>query len=149
MLAFPVRDHRGAGNTGSDTFINSSSDVDKSDLPTGGLKRIVRYVDPPAIALDMQHPVTGSNLASIAGSNDFAAFLSAYSADFDANFAVVAEAAWSATYGTFTAAGWTNAGAAVTAPATMTVHAPPKRAADTTVERCPPGFVDNLKMDAR
>ncbi len=150
MLAFPVRDTRGAGDNASGPFIISSSDVDKSNVPTGGLQRIVRYVDPPAIVLNMKHPVTNSNLASIAGSNDFAVFLSAYSTDFDANYAVVAEAAWSATYGTFTAAGgWTNAGAAITAPASMTVHAPPKRAADTTVERCPPNFVDNIKMDAR
>lgn len=150
MLAFPVRDTRGASNSGSGSFIVSSSDVAKSNLPKGGLKRIVRFVDPPAIVLQMQHPVTGSSLASIGGSNNFRVFLSAYSGDFNANYAVVASATWSVIYGTFSAAGgWANVGAVVTAPAKMTVHAPPKQAADTEVERCPPNFVDNLKMDAR
>jgi outer membrane protein OmpA-like peptidoglycan-associated protein len=149
LLAFPVRDTRGANSKGTGPFIISSSDVEKSELPGGGLQRIVRYVDPPAIVLNLRHPVTASALASIAGSNDFEGFVSAFSEDFDENYVVVASATWSAFYGTFTAAaGWTNAGARIVASA-VTTHSPPKRAEDLPVERCPPNFVDNLKMDAR
>jgi hypothetical protein len=152
MLAFPVRDARDAGNSGSGPFINSSSDVDKSEPASGGLQRVVRYIDSPAIALRLSHPVSGSALASISGSNNFDVFLCAYSADFDENYTVAASAAWSATYGSYTAAGgWNKTGADVTphAPAKMTEHSPPKRGEDLNIERCPPNFVDNLKMDAR
>jgi hypothetical protein len=145
-----VRDTRGANSEGPGPFIISSSDVEKSELAGGGLERVVRYVDPPAIALNMAHPVTGSALAAISGSNDFEAFLSAYSEDFDENYVVVASASWQAFYGTFTAAaGWTNAGARIVGPAAMAKNSPPVRAEDVAVERCPPNFVDNLKMDAR
>ena len=76
-------------------------------------------------------------------------FLSAFSDSFDENYTVLARAAWSAVYGTFTpGGGWTNAGAHVTAPASMTVLSPPVKGDDTTVEHCPPNFVDNLKLDA-
>ena len=150
MLAFPVRDTRGAVNNATGPFIISSSDAEKSNPAGGGLERVVRYVDPPAIVLAKRHPVTNSKLASIAGSNDFDTFLSAFSSDFNENYVVVGNTNWSATYGSFTdAGGWTNVGAAITTPANLTTHSPPKRAEDLAVERCPPNFVDNLKMDAR
>ena len=150
-LAFPVRDHRGVTNAGIGTFINSSSDQnDITDIATGGVQRIVRFVDPPAIVLDKAHPVTGSPLASISGSNDFQDFLVAFSADFDENFTVIADATWKVTYGTFAAGpGWTIAGAHVTAPAKMTAHSPAVQGESTNLERCPPGFTDNLMMDVR
>jgi hypothetical protein len=98
----------------------------------------------------MNHPVTGTALASISGSNNFAMFLSAFSTDFDENYTVIASAEWSLTYGTFSAAGgWTNAGAHVTAGGAMTVHSPARRAEATNAERCAPNFVDNIKLDAR
>ena len=107
MLGFPVRDTRGASNNNSGPFIISSSDNGKEDLADGGLQRVVRYVDPPAIALNMTHPVSGSALASISGSNNFNFFLCAFSDDFDENYTVAASGAWSVTYGSFTAAhGW-------------------------------------------
>jgi hypothetical protein len=150
MLAFPVRDTRGAANSGSGPYIISSTDTDKSNLPSGGLKRVVRFVDPPAIALAKKHPVTNSNLNAISGSNDFEDFVSAYSSDFDENYVVVASATWSASYGTYTAAaGWSNTGVAITSGSSMTTYSPPKKGEDTDVERCPPNFVDNIKMDAR
>ncbi|EHR70865.1 hypothetical protein BurJ1DRAFT_2023 [Burkholderiales bacterium JOSHI_001] len=150
MLGFPVRDTRGASNTGAGPFIVSSSDVETSELAAGGRQRVVRYVEPPAIALNMAHPVTAKPLTGISGSNDFDFFLCAYSDQFDANYAVAASASWSITYGSYTpAGGWTTAGAAVAAPAAMAVHSPPVRAEDLAVERCAPNFVDNLKMDAR
>lgn len=153
MLAFPVLD-TGAKSPPSDRntgpFINSSSDSDKTNLPGGGQQRVVRYLEPPAIALPKKHPVTNSVLASISGSNNFAMFLSAFSKDFDENYTVIASGAWSLTYGTYSAAGgWTNTGAAVTAPSGLTVHTPPKRGESTDVERCQPNFVDNIKLDAR
>lgn len=149
-LAFPVRDTRGANDKGTGPFIVSSSDNDKSDIAAGGQKRVVRYVEPPAIAIAMSHPVTSSALASISGSNNFSMFLCSFSSDFDENYTVTASSSWSVTYGTFTAAGgWTNAGASVTASGSMTVHSPPLKGESTNAERCPPNFVDNLKMDAR
>ena len=150
MLGFPVRDTRGANVSGTGPFIISSSDADKSPIAAGGQQRIVRYVDPPAIAIRMTHPVTGSALASISGSNNFDVFLCAFSSDFDENFTVIATASWSITYGTFAPGpGWTNAGAHVTALAAMTALAKLTPGETTNVERCPPNFVDNLRMDAR
>ena len=151
QLAFPVRDTRGAASNGSGTFIISSSDHDSSAIATGGLQKVVRFVDPPAIAIDLTHPVTGSALASISGSNDFEDFLVGFSSDFDQNFAVLATASWSTTYGTFSAgAGWTNAGAApAPSGAKMTVNSPVVPGESLNMERCPPNFVDNLVMDAR
>ncbi|MCP4130462.1 MAG: hypothetical protein GY754_05725 [bacterium] len=149
-LAFPVRDTRGAALSGAGSFIVTSSDTDKSNIAAGGLKRVVRVMDSPAIIIPLKHPVaTTTNLTGISGSNDFDMFLSAYSNDFDENYAVVAEASWSAEYGTYTAAaGWTSTGAKITAPASMTTYSPPKKGEDTDVERCPPNFVDNCKLDA-
>ena len=150
MLAFPVRDTRGAANSGTGVFINSSTDVEKSNLAKGGQKRVARFIDPPAIVIPMKHPVTNSNLKSISGSNDFEVFLSAYSSDFDENYTAIATETWSITYGTYTAAhGWKKTGAAVTAPASMSAYSPLKKGEDTNMERCPPNFVDNLRMDAR
>ncbi len=165
LLAFPVRDTRGASSNGTSAFIISSSDNDSSNPASGGLQKVVRFVDPPAIAIDLTHPVSGIALASISGSNDFADFLVGFSSDFDQNFAVLATASWSATYGSFSpppagpppAAGpppppgaWTNAGAAVTpSGASMAVNSPVVPGASTGMERCPPNFVDNLVMDAR
>ncbi|HEX3250807.1 MAG TPA: hypothetical protein VHS05_15350, partial [Pyrinomonadaceae bacterium] len=150
LLGFPVRDTRFGSVQNTGPFIVSSSDVDRAAIAAGGQQRIVRFVDPPAIAIDMAHPVTGSALSSISGSNDFEDFLSAFSSDFDENYTVIATAVWSITYGTFTAAGgWTNAGAHVTAPAAMTALAKLTPGEKTNVERCTPNFVDNLKMDAR
>lgn len=150
-LDFPVRDHRTANTNGIGTVINSSSDRnDITDIATGGQQRIVRFVDPPAIGVDMAHPITGSALASISGQNFFQDFLMGFSTDFDENFVVVASAKWRVSYGTFTAAaGWTIAGAEVHAPASMTVNSPPVKGESTDMERCPPGFTDNLMMDAR
>lgn len=150
-LAFPVRDTRGPSFSGTGTFIISSTDRDITAIATGGEQRICRYIDPPAIVLNLRHPVTNAALSGIAGSNDFAVFLSAFSSDFDENFTVVASASWKATYGTFTAAGgWNNNGAHCTASGTsMTAPAKPQKGESTDVERCPPNFVDNLKMDAR
>lgn len=150
-LAFPVRDHAGTANNGSGTFINSSSDNDSSPIASGGLQKVVRVVDSPAIGLNLAHPVSGSALASISGSNDFADFLVGFSSDFDQNFAVLATASWSTTYGTFAAGtGWTNAGAAPSpSGASMTVNSPVVPGESTGMERCGPGFVDNLRMDAR
>ncbi|MFL5310142.1 MAG: hypothetical protein ACJ79H_06750, partial [Myxococcales bacterium] len=150
MLAFPVRDTRGPSSSGTGPFIISSSDNDKSDIPAGGQKRVVRYLEPPAIAINKAHPVTGAALASISGSNDFAMFLCAFSNSFDENYTVLASSSWKITYGTYTAlGGWTIAGAHTTAAGGMTVHSPPKKGSDTDVEHCPPNFVDNIKMDAR
>jgi len=150
MLAFPVRDTRGSANSGSGPYIISSSDMEKSNIVGGGLKRVVRFVDPPGIVLPKKHPVTTSNLKTISGTNDFQAFVSAYSKDFDENYVVIASATWSIGYGTYTTiTGWSNTGAAITAASTMTTYSPPKKGKDTNVERCPPNFVDNLKMDAR
>jgi len=150
-LAFPVRDTRGAASNGSSAFIISSSDNNHSVIATGGLQKIVRFVDPPAIAIDLAHPVSGSALASISGSNDFADFLVGFSSDFDQNFAVLATASWSTTYGTFVAGtGWNNTGAAVTpSGASMAVNSPVVPGESVNVERCPPNFVDNYLMDAR
>jgi hypothetical protein len=152
-LAFPVRDTRGASNSGTGPFIISSSDAnpaDKKNLASGGEQRVVRMIDPPAIAIDMTHPVTGSALASIAGSNNFAVFLVAFSSDFNENYTEIASATWSTTYGTFTAAGgWTIAGAALTAAAAMTVSASAQPGDSSNMERCPPNFVDVIPMDAR
>ncbi len=150
LLGFPVRDHRGLSSNGANTFINSSGEADKASPATGGETRVVRFVDSPAIAIQLTHPVTGSALASISGSNDFIAYLVAFSNDFDENFVVYAQGEWAARFGTFTAAGgWSKAGAAATAAASMDVAGLPKRGEDTTLERCPPGATDNLKMDAR
>jgi hypothetical protein len=160
LLAFPVRDHRGTASNGSNTFINSSSDADTSNIAAGGQQRIVRVLDSPAIVLPMRHPVvtppavTGAALASISGSNDFTLFLVAFSNDFDQNFTVFAKADWSATYGSFTggpppAAGWTNTGAAITAGAAMDTSGMPQTGEASGMERCPPGATDNLKLDAR
>lgn len=151
-LAFPVRDTR-FNDPGVGAFIISSSDAnapDRKNLPGGGQQRVARMIDSPAIGFDLVHPVTGSALASIAGSNDFEVFLCALSTDFDASFSVLGRAAWSTTYGTFTAAGgWTNAGAALTAPAALAVIAPPVPGSTVPMERCPPNFVDSIPTDAR
>ncbi|MGZ8900037.1 MAG: OmpA family protein, partial [Limisphaerales bacterium] len=148
QLAFPVRDTRGPSVSGTGPFIVSSSDVDQSVIAAGGQQRIVRFVDPPAIAIALRHPATASALASISGSNDFAVFLSAFSQDFDENYTVIATGSWSITYGTFAVpGGWTNVGAHVTAGAAMTVPARPTPGEGSGVERCPPNFVDNLRMD--
>jgi hypothetical protein len=161
VLGFPVRDTRGANCNGTGAFIISSSDNDKSNIAAGGEQRVVRFIDSPAIDLDMAHPSTTSGLlslivapsplASISGSNDFEDFLAAFSSDFDQNFTVVATATWKTTYGTYTAAaGWTDAGAAVTpSGASMTVFSPAKKGDSLNMEHCPPNFVDNLVMDAR
>jgi hypothetical protein len=150
MLAFPVRDTREPNIKGTGPFIISSSDRARKFDPAGGQWRIVRFIDPPVIVLDLTHPVTGSALASISGSNDFEAFLCAYSSDFNENYTVVASAPWSAHYGSYTAAGgWTNAGAKIVAAKAMNVSAPLVTGESTDVERCPPNFVDNLMMDAR
>lgn len=150
MLTFPVRDTRGAIDRGIGPYIISSSDAEKSDLPAGGQKRVVRYVDPPAIVLSKSHPVSGSALASISGSNDFEFFLSSFSTHFNENYTVSASGSWSVNYGSYTAAGgWTNVGAAITTGTSMAVHNPQVTGESTNVERCPPNFVDNLRMDAR
>lgn len=152
-LAFSVRDTRGTANSGTGPFIISSSDAnpaDKKNLPAGGEQRVVRMIDTPAIAIDMRHPVTHSALASIAGSNNFEVFLCAMSSDFNENYTAIATAAWSTTYGNFTAAGgWAIAGAALTAAATMTVFTPAQPGDKVAMERCPPNFVDVIPMDAR
>jgi hypothetical protein len=150
LLPFPVRDTRGSSVSGTGPFIISSTDRDITAIAAGGEQRVCRYVDPPAIILKRRHPVTNSALSSISGSNDFVAFLSAFSSDFNENYTVVATGAWSITYGTFSAAaGWTTAGARVTAAAAMTVPAKPQRGETTNVERCLPNFLNVLKMDAR
>lgn len=150
MLAFPVRDTRGASVKGTWPFIISSSDRARKDDPSGGQWRIVRFIDPPAIVLNLTHPVTNSALAIISGSNNFKVFLSAYSSDFNENYTIIASAVWSVNYGSYTAAGgWTNVGATINSARTMNVLVPPKRGQATDVERCTPNFVDNLKMDAR
>ena len=130
-LSFPVRDTRGANNKGSGPFIISSSDVDKANLSTGGKKRVVRMLEPPAIVLPLTHPVSGGALTSISGTNDFSTFLSAYSTDFDENYVVVGSTDWTIAYGSYTAAaGWSQTGVAVTSGASMTTFSPPKRAED-------------------
>ena len=94
--------------------------------------------------------MTNSPLLGFTGSNDFDVFLSAFSNDFDENYAVIATASWSITYGVFSpAVGWTNLGAAVKTTKSMKVHDPPRVGDVSGVEHCPPNFVDNLKMDAR
>jgi hypothetical protein len=150
-LGFPVRDTRGPGNAGAAAFIISSQDDEQSDIATGGQKRICRFIDPPAIILDLVHPVTGSALASISGSNDFEDFFVAVSSDYNENFTCIGHATWKVFYGTFAVpGGWTNAGASV-APsgAQMTVFSPAVTGESQNMERCPPNFVDNLVMDAR
>jgi hypothetical protein len=154
-LAFPVRDTTAglAASSGTAPFIFSSSDanpLDKKNLAAGGEQRVVRMIDSPAIAIDLRHPVTNSTLAAIAGSNNFEVFLTAFSSDFNENYTAIASATWSTTYGTFTAAGgWTNAGAALTAAATMTVFSPAQTGDSAALERCGPNFVDVIPMDAR
>lgn len=150
LLGFPVRDHRGNASNGANTFINSSSDADQSPIAAGGQQRVVRFVDSPAIVIQRTHPVTGSALNGILGSNDFVAYLVSFSNDFDENFSVSAVGDWVAKFGTFSlAGGWTNVGATTTAAAAMSVAGMPKKGEDTDLERCPPGATDNLKMDAR
>ena len=158
LLGFPVRDAPDANVPdplnvnvhGTGPFIISSSDDEKSPIASGGQQRVVRFVDPPAIVISLTHPVTGSALASIAGSNDFDVFLCAFSSDFDENCTVIATSSWSVTYGTFAAGpGWTNAGAHVTAAAAMSTLAKLTPGEKTNVQRCPPNFVDNIRMDAR
>jgi len=148
-LTLPVRDTRGASTQGQGIFIISSTDNAKVNLPKGE-QRTCRFIDPPVIAIRMRHPVTNSALASISGSNDFEDFLVAFSADWNENFVAIAHATWKTTYGTFAVpGGWTNAAAAVTTAAAMTVFSPPVKGETTNMERCPPNFVDNLLMDAR
>lgn len=154
LLSFPVRDTRGAGASGTAPFIVSSSDAERASLPDGGQKRVVRFVDPPAILLPYEHPAPAvplDVLTGISGSNDFVVFLCGYSQGFDMNYTAIARATWSATYGTYTAAaGWRRTGAAVVASGSaMTVYEPPKPGRQTDLERCPPNFVDNLVLDAR
>lgn len=151
LRGYPIRDTRFNSEHGTGPFIISSSDVrGRRELPGGGLQRIVRFVDPPAIAIPYRHPATGSALASISGLNRFTAFLSAYSRDFDRNYVVVASARWAISFGTYSAAaGWSRAGARVSGGNQMTVNSPPIRVQDTNAKRCPPNFVDRLRMDAR
>lgn len=171
-LTFPVRDTRQNSGSGDGAFIISSSDNDSSNIAAGGLQKIVRFIDSPAVAMNWVHPTTNSKLASIAGSNDFEDFLSAVSSDYNKNFAVLASATWSVTYGTYAVPPpppppahppahphpkWSNAGAAVTPSGTaMTVNSPVVPGATfvsaTTsqkVERCPPNYAENVVMDAR
>lgn len=149
MLGFPIRDTRSASNKGTAPFIINSTDAEQSDAPGGGQKRIVKFMDKPAVVVNKTHPVTGAALASIAGSNAFVAYLCAYSSDYDENYTVIAQAGWSATFGSFGGGAWTNAGAHTTAPASMTVSSPAQTGEAAGVERCTPNAVDNLKMDAR
>jgi type VI secretion system secreted protein VgrG len=150
-LRFPIRDTRGAVVSGVGVCIISSSDNDKSNLPDGGQKRVVRMIDSPAVILPMTHPDTGSTLASISGYNAFNIFVVGWSSDFDETFTAVAAASWKAIFGTYTAAGgWTNAGARITGDKALRVFHPPQRGEDTPgLERCTPNFVDNQKLDAR
>jgi len=149
LLAFPVRDHKDPGSRARSPFINGSDDSDRPAQVTGALWR-VRMVDSPVIAVDTLHPVTGSALASLAGSNDFHAYAVAFSSDYDENYVVVAEATWSANYGSFNAGlgGWqkTGVGIPVGGP---TVHKPPEPADTHGVEHCPPAFTETFVMDAR
>jgi hypothetical protein len=150
LLGFPIRDTRAAGSNGTAPFIINSTDAEKSNIPAGGQQRIVKFMDRPAVVVHRSHPVTASNLSGIAGSNDFVAFLCAFSSDFDENYTVIARGPWSLTFGTFASpGGWTNVGAHTTAAAAMDVAGMPKTGEAAGVERCPPNAVDNLKMDAR
>jgi hypothetical protein len=151
LLGFPVRDHRGAAATGYGVMINSSSDADRTPLGTGGVQCNARYVDPPGYGVPLNHPVSGTALQSIGGQYQFHVCLVAFSTDFDENFAVIGDATWQISFGTFTpAGGWTNAGAAVPPSGpSMHIHNPPIRAEDAHIEHCPPGITDILIMDAR
>lgn len=151
LLPFPVRDtQNGPGNSGATSFITGSSDAEKTDLPGGGMQRICRMIDSPAVGLPLSHPISHSALASIAGTNDFSVFLSAFSIDFNETYTVAASTTWSARYGTFVPpSAWNNTAATITASAAMLVHNPPVPSGTLAAERCPPDFVPNFKLDAR
>ena len=152
MVGFPMLDRNPAWSAGYGAMISRSSDREiVSPLPDGeGEKRTVRFVDPPAVGLRKRHSVSKAALASISGSNDFHDYLVAFSKDFDQNFTVLGEGAWSVTFGSYTAAGgWSAAGGAVTGPSSLTVHTPPKPAEKTDIEFCPPKVTDILTMDDR
>jgi hypothetical protein len=148
LLGFPIRDTRAATSNGIDPFIINSTDAEKTPLPGGGQRRIVKFMDRPAVIV--HKTLGGSNLVAISGSNDFVAFLCAFSADFDENYTVFARGIWSLTFGSINALGvWTAVGAHTTAAASMDTVGMPKTAESIGVERCPPNAVDNLKMDLR
>jgi len=153
LLALPVRDHKSGSDRGSGTFINGSDDSDRTDIPAGAAKAgqtwRLRMLDPPAIGVSTTHPVSGSPLASLAGTNDFHVYAVAFSQDFDENFTVLVEGTWSAHYGSFNpgAGGWQKTGNH--SKAGPTVHNPPKKADDTGVEHCRPAYTETFVMDAR
>lgn len=154
LLALPVRDHKSGSDRGYGTFINGSNDRDRTDIPAGAGKKAgqtwrLRMLDPPAIGVSTSHPVSGSPLASLTGTNDFHVYAVAFSQDFDENFTVLVEGTWSAHYGSFNpgAGGWQKTGNH--SKAGPTVHNPPKKADDTGVEHCRPAYTETFVMDAR
>jgi type VI secretion system secreted protein VgrG len=150
-MPFPIRDHRGNDRAGYAVFINSSEDDERQNLADGGQKRVVRMIDSPAVVLPLSHPVTGSALARISGANFFKVMASAFTTDFAENFSTLASGTWKAVYGSYTAAGgWSNVRAHVTGDQVLRVHHPIEHSENTAgFERCPPGFTDRLRMDAR
>jgi hypothetical protein len=153
LLAFPIRDTRSASQNGTAPFIINSTDADpayRKDLPSGGQLRAVKFMDKPSVFVDKVHAESGSALDSISGSNDFVAFLVAFSSDFDENYTVFAKGDWSITFGTYSAAaGWTRAGARATAAKAMDTAGMPITGESAGMERCTPNAVDNWKLDAR
>lgn len=148
---YPIRDTRQQNFAGYGTFIIGSTDKEQSTIPEGGQKRILRMIDSPQIVLPMNHPGAAGTLQSIAGANLFKIMASVFSSDFDENFTTLASASWRLTFGTFTAgSGWTNPNAHVSGDTELRVHHPVEQSERTPAfERCPPNFVDQLRLDAR
>ena len=153
LLGFPIRDTRSLSQNGTGPFIINSTDsdpADKKDLPSGGQQRVVKFMDKPSTFTHKTHAVTASALASIAGSHDFAAFLSAFSSDFDENYTVIAKGDWSITFGTFSAVtGWKKTGAITTAAKAMDTAGMPATGESAGMERCTPNATAHWKLDAR
>src|SRR5262249_36703117 len=146
LLALPVRDHRSGSDRGYQTFINGSDDSDRTDIPGAGGHKAgqtwrLRMLDSPGIGVTVNHPVSGSALASLAGTNDFHVYAVAFSQDYDENFTVFVEGTWVAHYGSFNpgaGGGWQKTGNH--SKAGPTIHNPPKKADDTGVEHCRPAY---------
>jgi len=150
-LSYPIRDHAGNDHAGYGVFINGSDDKDRASVAEGGQKRVVRMLDGPSIVFNKAHPGTGAALSGIAGAINFKINATIFSIDYPENFTTLGTATWRITFGSYTAAGgWTNVGARVTGDRRMRVHHPVEQSERTpSFERCPPGYTDRLRLDAR